>query len=1025
MAPLPTGTVTCLLTDVEGSTRLRERFPDQMRAAIARHDALFEELITRCEGIVVRPRGDGDRRLAVFPRAPDAIVTAAAIQKALHQEPWPPETAVRVRMALHTGEVDLHAGDYYGTTVNRCARLRAIAHGGQVLVSQTTADLVRDALPVGIGLQDLGEQRPRDLAQPERVYQIVAPGLAGAFPLPRSLDRSPHNLPIQATPFIGREQQIEILCTRILGPDVRLLTLTGPGGTGKTRLALQAAAELLDNFADGVFVVSLAPLGHPDLVPSAIAQALEVKETGGRPIVAVLKNFLRAKRLLLVLDNFEHLLDAALVVTELLGAAPRMKVLVTSRAVLHLYGEHEFPVPPLALPDHRAGSSAAHVAQFEAVRLFAERAQAARPDFAIADANAAAVAELCRRLDGLPLALELAAARLRALPLPALLARLERRLPLLTGGPRDLPARQQTLRNTIAWSYDLLGSDEQALFRRLSVFRGCTLEAAEAVCVAPADQPRSTSIALPPLGIDVLEGLTSLVEKSLVRQEETEDGQPWYAMLETVREFAAECLAESGEAPAVQRRHILCYLRLAETADPALLGPQQKQWFARLSREHDNLRAALDWCCAHGYAEPAHRLAIALHWFWSVRGHAREGGERLAGLLDRFPLKAPAGPRADLRARVLFAASDFAFVQADYAASRRHAEERLAIYQAMGDTGGMSSARQQLSAVAYRQGDFAMAQRHLHEALAIIRTGGDPYLAATLLNDLANVLHEQGDYGAARERSEEALTLLSKVGNPRELASASLTRAIIAQDEGDHDTAQRLLDHALFLFEREGDSRQIALALANLGSLAAARGDFAAAHQRLSASLSIQRDLADMDGTAFVLDRFAALTAAQGRPARALRLAGAAAALRTVTDMPLSAAGQARLDGKLTPAWHALGEAAAAQARRDGAALSPEEAVAEALRGAESAAETRGGAGAGQADSAPAAGLTARQREVACLIAQARTNRQIAEALVITEGTAANHVVHILNKLGFNSRIQIAAWAVSHGLTGGQAAAGA
>jgi predicted ATPase/DNA-binding CsgD family transcriptional regulator/Tfp pilus assembly protein PilF len=808
---------------------------------------------------------------------------------------------------------------------------------------------------------------------------------------------------------------------RLGDPGVRLLTLTGPGGVGKTRLALRAAGEVAGDFPDGVCFVDLAPLGATKLAPATLAQALGVRETGGRGLPRRLKDHLRERRLLVVLDNCEHLLEGvAPLVADLLGACSQLRVLATSRAPLHVYGEHDLSVPPLALPDNGAPASAAHVVQSEAVRLFVERARAARPDFAVADEEAPAVAEVCRRLDGLPLAIELAAARVRALPVPALLDRLERRLPLLTGGARDLPARQQTLRATIAWSHGLLEPEEQVLFRRLAVFRGCTLEAAEAVCAAPAAQPRSASIALPPLRIDVLDGITSLVEKSLLRREETEDGQPWYVMLETIGEFAAERLAEGGDAPAVRRRHILYYLELAEAADSELHGAQQQRWLTRLEREHDNLRAALDGCLALGHAEPAYRLALALWWFWQVHGYASEGRERLTVLLDRFPVPAGSGPRAHLRARAFYAASYLAHVQGDFATARRLEEQSLALHRALNEPVHVAGALESLGTIASAQGDHDAAQGFLREALAIARTLGNPLTTAMALHGLANVLHEQGDYGTARGLADEAVALLGDLGDDRSLGSASLTRAIIAQDEGDYATAQRLMEQALALYEEAGDARAGAVALANLGSLAAARGDYATAHQRLGASLTIQEDLADAAGIAFALERMAAVAAAMGRPSRAVRLAGAAGALRAAVGASLSPSHQARLDARLAPARRALGEAASAEAWRAGQALPLAEAVAEALVATEaepaaSAAGGQDGTDPGRRVPEPAGGLTARQREVAGLIAHGLTNRQIGERLSLSPHTVERHVENILNKLGLSSRTQVAAWAAHLG----------
>ena len=835
------------------------------------------------------------------------------------------------------------------------------------------------------------------------------------------MDHVPNNLPVQATPFIGREQQLASVCEPLRRGEVRLLTLTGAGGTGKTRLALQVAARLLDSFESGAFFVSLAPLADPELVPSVIAHVLGVQETGGRPLLQSLQDYLRDKHLLLLLDNFEHLLPAAPVVAKLLGAAPSLCALVTSRAVLRVYGEHDFPVPPLELPERRAGPSAAYVARFEAAHLFVDRARAARPEFVLTDTNAALVSELCRRLDGLPLALELAAARLRALPLPAVVERLDHSLPLLTVGARDVPERQQTLEKTIAWSYDLLGPDEQALFRWLSVFRGFTLEAAEAVCCESQPQARSRSISLPPLGIDVLDGITGLMDQSLLRRYDAQDGHSRYLMAATIREFAAKRLSDSGDARAIERRHILHYLRFIEEADPELHGAHQREWLTRVEREHNNLRAAFDACCTSGYAEPAYRIALSIWWFWLVRGHLTEGRERLTRLLARFPVPPVEDERirqrADLRARALYAAAHLTNAQGDYAAARHFQEEALAIRRALGDPVQIAGALEPLGTAAALQGDYDAARQFFGEALAIARAIGNSYMTAMALHDLANVVHEQGDYAAARELADEAVAMLrDEVRDPRAMGSAMLTRAIIAQDEGDYVAAERLGQAALEQYELSGDSRSIAMGLANLGSLATLRGDYATARDRLAASMSMFEDLADTTSTAAMLDRFAHLEAAQSRHHRALVLAGAADAQRSAAGASLSAGSQTKFAARLAPSRHALGEAGAAEAWRAGQALSLEEAIAAALASPD-ASSAAGSAGShDRSQRMVGAPLTTRELEVATLIGRGLTNREIGDTLVITEGTAASHVVHILDKLGYTSRAQVAVWAAEQGL---------
>ena len=495
---------------------------------------------------------------------------------------------------------------------------------------------------------------------------------------------------------------------------------------------------------------------------------------------------------------------------ELLGAAARLKVLVTSRSVLRVYGEHELSVPPLALPDRRATPSAAHLAQFEAVHLFVERAQAARPDFALTDENAPAVAEICQRLDGLPLAIELAAARVRALPPRAMLQRLERRLPLLTGGARDLPARQQTLRDAIAWSYDLLEPDEQALFRRLAVFRGCTLEAAETVCAGDPPRPGATSVALPPLDLDVLDGIESLVEKSLLRQDEAADGQPWYRMLETVREYALERLEESGEANAVHRRHVLAALRLAEAVRAGAVR-RRADGLARAAGAGARQPArGASLVPRAGYAEPALRLGVALWWFWSTCGHISEGQEHLTSILERFPIRG-SGSRAELYARALYAAGMLASWQGNHSMARARHEEGLALRRAAGDPSGVFTALEGLGTVTCLQGDYVAARRYLEEALAIARTLNERLPYGSVLNTLGNVSYELGDLDVARAYYQESLASYdydeSVDPRYRTLNGAMISVAAVVLDQGAYDEAQALASEALLGSEQD---RQLA-----------------------------------------------------------------------------------------------------------------------------------------------------------------------------------------------------------------------
>ncbi|HZT40750.1 MAG TPA: adenylate/guanylate cyclase domain-containing protein, partial [Chthonomonadaceae bacterium] len=579
MPDMPSGTVTFLFTDIEGSTKLWEQHPEAMRSALARHDALLREAIEKHNGVVFKTVGDAF--CAAFATAGEALAAALAAQQALQNEDWAETGALRVRMALHTGTAEEREGDYFGPPLNRVARLLAIGHGGQVLLSEVTQGLTSDALPSAASLQNLGEHRLRDLSRPETVFQLLHPDLPAKYPPLKSLDSPdlPNNLPLHITSFIGREQEMAEVKNLLAG--TRLLTLVGLGGAGKTRLALAIGAEVLEEYPDGVWLVELAPLSEPGLVPPAVASTLNLQEEPGRALLQTLTTALKCRRMLLVLDNCEHLLSACATFADtLLRACPQVKILATSREVLGIAGETVYRVPPLALPDPDRLPSIELLMQFEAVRLFLDRATAVSTAFSITSENASAVARLCCQLDGLPLAIELAAARVRAMPVEQVASRLDDRFRLLTGGSRTALPRQQTLRALIDWSYDLLDESEKCLLRRLSVFTGgWTLEAAEAVCGAD--------------GEDVLDLLTSLVDKSLVVYEEQGD-QGRYRMLETVRQYGRERLADTDpEAASVGQLHAEYYLSLAEQAAAQLLGPEQQRWLARLEREQDNLRAVL------------------------------------------------------------------------------------------------------------------------------------------------------------------------------------------------------------------------------------------------------------------------------------------------------------------------------------------------------------------------------------------------------------------------------------------------
>jgi predicted ATPase/class 3 adenylate cyclase len=606
--------VTFLFTDIEGSTKLWEQHPEAMKAALARHDAMLREAVEAHEGRTIKTLGDGI--LVAFETAAKGVAAALTAQRTLFVEGWEgvKPQVIRVRMALHTCEAEARGGDYYGPDLNRAARLMSIGHGGQTLLSATTADFVREQLPAGALLRDLGEQRLKDLVRSEHVYQLIHPDLPADFPPLRSLNAFRNNLPVQLTSFIGRQAELKAAKDLLLREDVRLVTLTGPGGVGKTRLALQAAADLIDRFADGVFFVDLASIREAEAVLAAIARTVSLRDTSDRPLLDNLKEELCARTVLLVLDNFEQVTVAAPNVGELLRDCARLKLLVTSRELLHVRGEHVLPVPPLGLPGTDLKQpSIDQLQQFEAIRLFVERAHAVKRDFELTKETASAVAEICLRLDGLPLAIELATARIRLFSPQALLERLGSRLKLLRGGARDLPARQQTLRDTIGWNYELLDRGEQSLFAVLSVFPSCTFEAVEGAARGIRQLDAS--------GVDILEGLASLVDKSLLRRVDRDGGEPRFLMLETIREYAAERLEEESEFGAAARRaHAAWYSDFTQRQRERLTGEDREAALSEMECEIENLQAAWRYWVAEGNIEQLRKLADCLWLFYDARG---------------------------------------------------------------------------------------------------------------------------------------------------------------------------------------------------------------------------------------------------------------------------------------------------------------------------------------------------------------------------------------------------------------------
>jgi predicted ATPase/transcriptional regulator with XRE-family HTH domain len=704
-----------------------------------------------------------------------------------------------------------------------------------------------------------------------------------------------HPLPAQLTPLLGRTQDVAAVAGLLRQEHVRLLTLTGPSGVGKTRLGLEVAAILNADYADGVVLVSLAAIRDPDLVASTIGQTVGLRDAGDRPLREHLAAYLRDKRLLLVLDNFEQVLAAASLVVDLLAACPILKVLVTSRAALRVRGEHEFPVSPLALPDPARRPDVTTLAQNPAVDLFIQRARAVQPDFDLTVANAATVAEICRRLDGLPLAIELAAARVKLLPPEALLARLKRRLQVLTGGARDLPARQHTMRSAIAWSYDLLEAREQRLFRRLAVFAGGgTLEAVAAVCGAGAPGGSTTWDG------DILDGLASLMDKSLLRRvagQPRSGSEPRFGMLETIREYGLACLAAAGEMPALQGGHATYFLTLVEDAAPRLIGAGQVAELARLEDERDNLRAALRWALDSGEVELGLRLAVALWPFWWVRGHLSEGRRWLEGLLVRAARgegTAPVAPSA--RAGGLNWAGALAASQGDYRRAVELSEEGLALCREIGDRSGSAFALNSLGTVAQYQGDYERAAAFFADSLALYQELGDRWGRALVLNNLGAVAHYQGDNVRATALYEQSLAIARELGEQWRIATALDNLGEVAHDHGDYERMALLSEESLALRRELGDVWGIADSLNSLGLVMREWGNYERATALYEECLTLYRHVGDRWGSAVCLEGLAAVASAQGQPERAVRLVAAAAALREAIGAPLSPADQAGYD---------------------------------------------------------------------------------------------------------------------------------
>ncbi len=806
---LPSGVVTFLFTDVEGSTRLWDRHPDAMRAALARHDALLRAAFEAHGGHVFKTAGDAF--FAAFPRPLDALQAALAAQRAVEAEPWPlPEGAgLRVRMALHTGIAEWRGEDYFGLPLNRTARLLAAAHGGQTLVSEAGAALLDGLTPQGASLHSLGRHRLKDLAQPQEVFSLRAPGLAARFPPLRSLEAFAHNLPAQLTSFVGREAEMRDARTRLGG--TRLLTLTGTGGAGKTRLALQVAADALDGFPDGAWLTELAPLADPALVTQAVAGVLGVREEADRTLRQSLADSLQSKRLLLLWDNCEHLVESCARLADwLLRACPGVTILATSRESLDIGGESVLALSSLPLPGGPPPPPPDELLRFDSVRLFVERATEAQASFRFSAGNAQAVMAVCSRLDGIPLALELAAARVRVLTPAQISDRLDDRFRLLTGGSRTALPRQQTLRALIDWSYDLLAPAEQTLLRRLSVFAGgWPLEAAESVCAGGGVEDW-----------EVLDLLARLVAKSLVVAEPPAHGQVRYRLLENVRGYAHGRLAEAGGEEALADRHADWFLGLAEQAEPHLSGAAQAEWLGRLEQDRDNLRAALRRWQATDSARLL-RLAGALSRFWYGRSYLSEGGGWLRAALDA------AGPDADpgARGKALNGAGMLAWACGTVDESAALHTQDLALRRESGDDQGVARALANLGILAVDRKDMDGARALFEESLSLYRVQGDADGVTVMLNNLGGLASDAGDHAESQRLLEEGLALFRQAGNAQGIAASLHNLGKVSLSLDRPQLASRYCRDSLVVQQSLGNTQRIASTLVSLMEAEYGRGN--------------------------------------------------------------------------------------------------------------------------------------------------------------------------------------------------------
>ena len=943
MSSLPSGTVTFLFTDIEGSTKLAREDPDTWETLRERHNAILRGAIEANHGYIFQIIGDAF--CVAFHTVVNGLKAAVEAQRELQREEWG-ESSIKVRMGLHTGSAELHENDYRGyLSMAKVQRIMSVAYGGQVLLSNPSAELLHNELPKEISLRDMKEHRLKGLPDPERLWQVIAPNLQEDFPPLQSLKEIPNNLPVQLTSFIGREREVEQIKKRL--EKNRLVTLTGSGGVGKTRLSIQVASEVLDEYPNGVWLVELAPVIDPALVTQTVCSTLDVTPQGKIAALNVLTDYLHSKKLLLVMDNCEHLIDACAQLSEiLLLTCHDLRILASSREALGIEGENPYRVPSLSLADSH--SDLKTIGQCEAVQLFVERTKTILPGYALTELNAPTIAQICQRLDGIALAIELAASCVKILKVEQIRERLDDAFRLLTGGSRTALPRQQTLRGTIDWSYNLLSVEERIVLQSLSVFvGGWTLDAAESVC----DND------------NMLDLLTRLVDKSLVAVDLEHIYEPRYYLLETIRQYAREKLAESGEGERIRAKHLDYFLKLAQRAEPELYGAGQIEWSQRLEDEYENTWAALEWSLLNNPAR-AQQLAAALWWSWELNGHLREGYEWLEKMLAvnpeektiiRAKLLTGAGWLTSMlglgeqigktyceasivlfrelgdeqsTALSLFVLSALAVSHSDYAQALALTEKSRELFRKAGNKWGVRSAFLQLGGIVRAQENFEQAQKSYEESLLLAKEIGDQEGLGVALLSIGTIAEKQGDDERAIELYEEALRIEKVVRHKIAISWALVALGMIHIRRGDYAKAEALFDENIEISRKTGKQADIAYSLQALGMIACYQGNYPKARSLYTESLRLLLPLGDRVDLAECIISIARFLAAQGSFEKFARLLGAAEGVVPDIKKKMFALFNIETEKYVTNARGALGEEAYTAAHEAGGQMNLDEAVA-------------------------------------------------------------------------------------------------